>query len=180
VAAAAETWETVDTVHRGETVTVHGNGFSGIGRLTLLHILHRRCQQLEVDLRFRAEVTDLGCLDPCDLLIGADGAGSLVRHVYADFFLPSIEIRQNRYVWLGTGQRFSGLTMIFRESPAGLFIAHAYRYRDTASTFIVECGPETWTRSGFGTMTESETCRQLGEVFAHDLGGHPLLANRYL
>ena len=80
---------------------------------------------------------------------GADGANSLVRRTWSDFFQPSVDVRRNRYIWLGTEQLFHGLVMIFREAPAGLFIAHAYKFSPTTSTFIVECGPEAWTRAGF-------------------------------
>ena len=34
ITRAAQTWDNVDVVHRGETVSIHGNGFSGIARLT--------------------------------------------------------------------------------------------------------------------------------------------------
>ena len=50
----------------------------------------------------------------------------------------------NKYIWLGTRRLFNGLTLIFRVDEAGLFIAHAYTFSDTTSTFIVECTEETW------------------------------------
>src|SRR5207249_75605 len=43
IAEASETWDNVDVVHRGRSLSVRGNGFSGIARLTFLDILHRRC-----------------------------------------------------------------------------------------------------------------------------------------
>jgi anthraniloyl-CoA monooxygenase len=180
IAAASETWDSVDTVHRGETISVRGNGFSGIARLTFLQIFHRRCQDLGVDLRFRVPVNEVKEIDDGDLLVGADGANSLVRRALPECFLPSVDVRQNRYVWLGTEQRFEGLTMIFRENAAGVFIAHAYRFRPTLSTFIVECGPETWRRAGLERMSDVETCAYLAGVFADDLSGQPLLSNNFL
>src|SRR5687768_7541499 len=62
IAAAAERWDSVDTVHRGERVSVRGNGFCGIERLALLRILRARCRELGVDLRHGAPVSD-----PADL-----------------------------------------------------------------------------------------------------------------
>ncbi|MGH7385694.1 MAG: bifunctional salicylyl-CoA 5-hydroxylase/oxidoreductase, partial [Candidatus Rokuibacteriota bacterium] len=53
ITQARQTWDNVDVVHRGENVSIHGNGFSGIARLTFLHILHERCRDFGVDLRFR-------------------------------------------------------------------------------------------------------------------------------
>lgn len=43
--------------------------------------------------------------------------------------------------------------MTFREADVGLFIAHAYKFNSTTSTFIVECPPETWRRSGLDRMS---------------------------
>src|SRR3954464_11171196 len=68
-----ETWDNVDVVHRGEKITIRGNKFSGIARLRLLQILQNRCQQLGVQLNFRAEVADARTLrESSDLLVGAD------------------------------------------------------------------------------------------------------------
>jgi anthraniloyl-CoA monooxygenase len=177
IAAAAETWDRVDTVHRGERVEVRGNSFAGIARLHLLTLLRERCRALGVELRFHVTVTSPASLEGADLLVGADGAGSLVRQAWSPFLQPSIELRQNRYVWLGTPRRFEALSMIFRRAEAGLFIAHAYRYGPAASTFIVECPPETWGRAGLADLGEAETCAYLAEVFREDLDGAPLRAN---
>jgi anthraniloyl-CoA monooxygenase len=180
IAETCEAWDNVDVVHRGQKLSIHGNGFSGIARLAFLNILHRRAQELGADIRFRTPVTELGGLVDCDLLLGADGANSLVRRTYADFFQPSVDIRQNRYIWLGTPQLFHGLVMIFRRNEAGLFIAHAYKFSPSMSTFIVECPPETWERAGFELMGERETCQYLARVFADDLEGQPLLSNNFV
>src|SRR5438094_8318633 len=66
IAEASETWDNVDVVHRGRSLSVRGNGFSGIARLTFLDILHRRCLDLGVELRFRTAVSDPGELPECD------------------------------------------------------------------------------------------------------------------
>jgi anthraniloyl-CoA monooxygenase len=180
ITAASQTWDNVDVVHRGEKLSIHGNGFSGIARLTFLNILHRRCRELGVGLRFHTTVADVAELGDCDVLLGADGANSLVRRAHADFFQPSVDVRQNRYVWLGTPRLFHGLVMIFRRNEDGLFIAHAYKFSPTMSTFIVECPPETWARAGFDRLTDSDTCRYLDRVFKDDLDGEPLLSNNFV
>jgi anthraniloyl-CoA monooxygenase len=180
IAAASEVWDDVAVVHRGETITVGGNRFSGIARLGFLQILHRRCLELGVDLRFHQNVTDVAPFLDADLLVGADGANSLVRRTFTDFFQPSVDVRQNRYIWLGTHQVFDALVLGFRQADAGLFIYHAYRFSPTTSTFIVECPPETWARAGFEGMSEAETCAYLAEVFKDDLGGQALLANNFV
>jgi len=183
ITAAAESWDNVDVVHRDRKISVRGNEFLGIARITFLNILHKHCRSLGVDLRFHTNVATpdrIAELADCDLLVGSDGASSLVRQTYSGFFCPSVDVRRNKYIWLGTRHLFHGLTMIFREAEAGLFIAHAYRFSDTTSTFIVECSPEAWQAAGFDRMSEGETCAYLADVFKSDLGGQPLLSNNFV
>jgi anthraniloyl-CoA monooxygenase len=175
-----EIWDNVDIVHRGEKVSVRGNHFSGIGRLTFLNILQQRAAELGVDLRFHNNVAALDEIWPCDLLVGADGANSLVRKSYNDFFQPSVDVRKNKYIWLGTHRLFNGLTLTFRENDAGLFIAHSYKFNKTTSTFIVECDEQTWTAAGLALKTDAETCEYLADVFKDDLKGHTLMANGFV
>ncbi len=180
ITKACQRWDNVDIVHKDQKVTIRGNKFSGIGRLTFLNILQKRCVDLGVDLRFDTNVTDLNELSPCDLLVGADGASSFVRGIFSKEFQPSLDLRKNRYIWLGTRQLFDGLTLIFREHEAGLFIAHAYKFSDTTSTFIVECNDATWRNARFDWKSDPETCEYLGEVFKSELGGLPLLSNNFV
>ncbi|HZH90910.1 MAG TPA: FAD-dependent monooxygenase [Pyrinomonadaceae bacterium] len=171
------TWDNVDVVHRDERVTIRGNKFSGIARLKLLNILQERCRALGVNLRFRAEAANLDEFANFDLIVGADGVNSTVRERFREAFRPSLGVRHNKYIWYGTRQLFHGLTLTFRESEAGVFAAHSYKFDAATSTFIVECDPETWARAGFAAMTDEATRRYLGEVFERDLGGHALLSN---
>ena len=166
--------------HRGEVTRIGGNPIAAVSRQRWLQILRRRCQALGVLLHFNTNVTDLAELLDCDLLVGADGANSLVRKTYEAFFMPSIEIRQNKYIWLGTAQPFDGLTIMFRCAEAGLFIAHAYQFGPAHSTFIVECPPETWLKAGLDGMPADDTVAYLADVFKEELGGHALLHNNFV
>jgi anthraniloyl-CoA monooxygenase len=173
-----EAWDNVDVVHRGEKISIHGNSFSGIARLRLLKILQRRCEELSVEIKFRSEVADFDSLRAdCDLLVAADGVNSLVRQTFADEFQPELSVRPNKYIWYGTKHLFHGLTLTFRETQAGIFAAHSYKFDQATSTFIVECDAKTWNKAGFAEMSEEETCAYLAEVFAADLNGHSLLSN---
>jgi anthraniloyl-CoA monooxygenase len=180
IVEACEIWDNVDIVHKGERITVRGNRFSGVGRLKFLTILRDRCRDLGIDLRFHTNVADFEAFRDCDLMVGADGANSSVRRAYQKFFEPSIDVRKNKYIWLGTNQLFHGLTLTFRENEAGHFIAHSYKFNNSASAFIVECDEATWRNAGFDKKTEAETRAYLRGVFKDDLGGHDLLTNNFV
>jgi anthraniloyl-CoA monooxygenase len=169
-------WDNVDVVHRGEKVTVRGNHFAGISRVLFLEVLRRRAQELGVEVRYREPASSLSALPPCDLLVGADGINSVVRKGHESAFGPTLDVRRNKYVWLGTRRPFDGLTLTFRENEAGLFVAHSYRFEREASTFIVEAVGDAWERAGLASMSTPEACLYLGRVFADDLRGEPLLA----
>ncbi|HEV2765224.1 MAG TPA: FAD-dependent monooxygenase, partial [Pyrinomonadaceae bacterium] len=144
ITESLELWDNVDVVHRDSRISVRGNSFSGIARIRLLKILQERCAELGVELRFRESVTDADALArESDLLVGADGINSEVRRRYTEDFRPSLSVRPNRYVWYGTPQLFHGLTLTFRETDAGGFAAHSYKFSRELSTFIVECDAET-------------------------------------
>jgi anthraniloyl-CoA monooxygenase len=173
-----EAWDNVDVVHRGEKISIHGNSFSGISRLRLLKILQRRCEALGIAINFRSEIADVDSLRAdCDLLVGGDGVNSLVREKLSDEFQPDLSTRPKKYIWYGKNHLFHGLTLTFRETPAGVFAAHSYKFNQTTSTFIVECDPQTWAAAGFAEKSEPDTRAFLAEVFAQDLNGEPLLSN---
>jgi anthraniloyl-CoA monooxygenase len=173
-----EAWDNVDVVHGGSKVSIHGNSFSGIARLQLLKILQRRCTEIGIEVVFQKEIADVESLKATsDLLVAADGVNSTVRQRYSEYFRPNLDVRSNRYIWYGTNQLFHGLTLTFRTSEAGVFAAHSYKFNKTTSTFIVECDPQTWHKTGFEGMNDEQTRSFLGEVFAQDLAGEPLLSN---
>jgi anthraniloyl-CoA monooxygenase len=177
---ATESWDHVVVVHRGEKISARGNRTYGIRRLAFLNALQNRCAQLGIEIHFRTAINDEAQLEElahCDLLVGADGVNSLVRRTYSDFFLPLNDLRQNKYIWLGTSQGFDGLTLTFRDTDDGLFIAHSYRFSKTESTFIVEVPPETWLRSGLTKMSPAQSLDYLANVFRDDLAGHRLFSN---
>lgn len=180
ITAACEQWDNVDIVHRGERITVRGNRFSGISRIRFLRVLQERCAALDVDLRFLQNVSDPGAVPPHDLLVGADGANSVVRRMHERLFEPSVEFGRNKYIWLGTPRLFHGLTLTFVEHPTGVYASHSYKFDRQTSTFIVECSETTWRAAGLDTMDEQGTCRFLEAVFRDHLEGQPLLTKNFV
>ncbi|MEZ4440075.1 MAG: bifunctional salicylyl-CoA 5-hydroxylase/oxidoreductase [Polyangiaceae bacterium] len=172
-------WDEIDTFFKGERLRSTGHGFAGMSRQKLLVILQERCRALGVELVFEHEVKDPATLlADADLLVGADGVASLVRDRWADDFQPHIDLRPNRFVWLGTTFPFEAFTFYFKENEHGLFRVHAYRYEPERSTFIVECTAETFARSGLSEGDEDATAAYFSKLFADELKGHPLLKNR--
>ena len=172
-------WDDIHIHYRGRLLRSTGHGFAGLSRRALLLLLHRRCREAGVGLHFEAAVDDVEPYLDADLVIGADGINSTVRRRFADIFEPSVDLRPNRFVWLGTTRPFPAFTFYFREDEHGLWRAHAYQYDASGkSTFIVEATEETWRRAGMDRAGEDETAGFLSRLFAEELEGHPLIRNR--
>jgi anthraniloyl-CoA monooxygenase len=171
-------WDDVEVSIRGEAILSSGHGFIGIGRKRLLQILQERAQTLGVVLHFEHESSDdLADYADYDLVIAADGLNSRFRQRYAEHFGVDIDVRRNKFIWLGTHQTFEAFTFAFEQTEAGWIWAHAYRFADGLSTFIVECSPETWEKLGFGGMEQPEAIALCEKIFARHLGGHALMTN---
>ena len=173
-------WDDIDIHFKGRSVRTHGHGFIGIGRKKLLNILQQRCEDVGVKLVFETYVQDDQAVAQqydADLVIASDGINSLVRTRYADTFRPDIDTRRCRFVWLGTTKVFDAFTFAFVENEHGWFQAHAYRFEDGLSTFIVETPEETWQAAGIGDMSQEEGIAYCEKLFAPWLDGHKLISN---
>ncbi|WP_353226733.1 bifunctional salicylyl-CoA 5-hydroxylase/oxidoreductase [Novosphingobium sp.] len=171
-------WDDIDVHVNGTKVTSTGHGFIGIGRKRLLNILQDRCAELGVIQHFEVEVDPtLEAYKDFDLVIASDGLNSRIRAMREATFKVDIDMRPNKFVWLGTHQLFDAFKFIFVETEHGWVWAHAYRFDSNTSTFIVECQPDTFAAWGFGEMSQEETCRVCEAIFADHLGGHPLMTN---
>ncbi|VWC47697.1 MULTISPECIES: FAD-dependent monooxygenase [Burkholderia] len=171
----------MEIVHRGTHVQVHGNHFSRTSRIDMLRVLQRACEREGIRIEYGRRIDDVRELaSDCDLLIAADGGNSAVRTQFADRFGPRFVRRRNKFAWYGTNQRFHPVSLIFRETQYGTFIAHSYQYSPDLSTFLVETDPDTWQRAGLDRATEDESRRFCSDVFRPELGSNELLTNRSL
>lgn len=178
--AAFNHWDDIDIHIRGRTMRSGGHGFIGIGRKRLLNILQARCEALGVQLVFETDVEDDAALAQrygADLVIASDGVNSRIRTRYAQTFQPDVEPRHCRFVWLGTRRRFDAFTFAFEETEHGWFQAHAYRFDDDTSTFIVETPEPVWRASGLDAMDQQQAIAFCERLFARYLDGHPLISN---
>ena len=174
-------WDMIDCHVRGEVERSDGHGFIGIGRKRMLQILHGRAMELGVNLVFEHEFTvediDSQFAD-ADLIVAADGLNSKVRNANLDVFECDIDLRPNKFVWLGTHQSFKdAFTFIFEKTEHGWIWVHAYQFDENTSTFIVECQPDVYEALGFEHMTHEESAETCRRIFEQYLGGHKLLTN---
>ena len=96
-------WDDVDVFFKGRRMVSGGHGFCGIGRLKLLQIFQARARELGVNLKFETEFKDPDDYSrEYDLVVGSDGVNSTTRTKYESHFNPRIDVRTNRFIWLGT------------------------------------------------------------------------------
>jgi anthraniloyl-CoA monooxygenase len=171
-------WDDIDVHIHGQTITSSGHGFIGIGRKRLLNILQDRARELGVRLEFRTEIDPTPELfGAYDLVLACDGANSKLRKAFEPEFGVDIDVRPNKYIWLGANKAFEAFTFAFEQTEHGWIWAHAYKFEDNASTFIVECSEATWRSFGFDQMSQEETCRASEKLFAKYLDGATLETN---
>ena len=173
-------WDDIEVFFKGRSIRSSGHGFCGIGRKHLLNILQERCQALGVELVFEADVTDdqaVAAQYDADVVIACDGLNSRIRTRYAATFEPDIDLRQCRFVWLGTRKTFDAFTFAFEKTEHGWFAVHAYKFNDDTSTFIVETPEEVWKAHGLDAMEQDEATAFCEKLFAKYLDGHTLMTN---
>lgn len=171
-------WDDIDIFFKGRKISSSGHGFCGIGRQKLLDILQQRARDLGVRLTFQHEIHDPdGYCHDHDLVVGADGVSSVTRRKYEKHFNPRTDVRNNRFIWLGTRQKLDAFTFAFAETEWGWFNLHAYRFSADWSTFIVETPEATWLRAGLDKMTTDAAIGFCEQLFADQLGGHKLISN---
>ena len=171
-------WDDIAVHFRGTVHRVGGNGFCGCSRRTLLLILQERARELGVTILFETDIDDEAQFADADLIVLADGINSRFRDKYIDHFNPQIDLRSNKFAWMGSTRPLDAFTFIFQETEWGPFIAHAYQYEAGRSTWIFETDAETFQRAGLDGLNEQQSADRMAEIFGWFLDGHPLLINR--
>lgn len=171
-------WDDIIVARDGESVNIAGNGFCGCSRKTLLQLLQQRCIEEDVNLHFEQNVEDLSQFADSDIILATDGIASAIRTKYQKEFGTKIELKKNRFVWLGSTKPLDAFTYFFRSTPHGTIVAHSYQYEEGMSTWIFECSDETWQKHGFEVTNEEDTMTKIAEIFKEELDGHPLISNK--
>ena len=172
-------WDDIAVVHDGVRTVSGGHGFAGIGRKRMLMLLQQRARELGVEMKFSTEFDSVKSYQKkYDLVVACDGINSRVRAEYETQFQPDIDIRECKFIWLGTHQKFDdAFTFIFEKTQHGWIWAHVYQFDETTATFIVECQQDTWDRWGFEGMSKEEIVETCRTIFKNHLGGHDLMSN---
>ena len=172
-----EKWQDMALNLPAGQVVLDGIGFTAIGRLHLIALLTKRALDLGVEIAFDHKIGDVEALEG-DVVIGADGLNSVVRQAMAAQFRPHMAHFNNHFAWFGANLPFDTLSQTFIETSQGPMNAHHYRYAPGKSTFIVECGPETFENFGFADMDEATSARRCSAEFADVLQGTQLVVNK--
>jgi 2-polyprenyl-6-methoxyphenol hydroxylase-like FAD-dependent oxidoreductase len=166
-------WDDVAFHVRGHEYRVAGHAFAGCSRDSLIRLLRGRATELGARIEFvrSASATEHA---GADLVIIADGSGSRNRALLAPD--ATVSARPNWFVWLGTTRPMAEMNFFFRETPYGLFVAHAYPHDAGTGTWIVETESATLRASGLEGASQAVTAEAMQRVFADDLAGAALLA----
>ncbi|MQA03308.1 MAG: bifunctional salicylyl-CoA 5-hydroxylase/oxidoreductase [Streptosporangiales bacterium] len=180
-------WDDIDIHAGGEVITSGGHGFAAISRKRLLEILQERCRELGVTVHFLTPAPPVEELAAShDLVVACDGVNSPTRQRYADTFQPTVDVRNCRYMWLGTDLVFDAFKFYIRETPYGVMQIHGYPFDAHGSTFIVEMHDDVWHAAGFDRIAATDlqpgesdqpSIDVVRELFADVLGGYQVLAN---
>lgn len=171
-------WDDISIHVRGRDFRIGGNGFCGCSRRTLLMLLQERARALGVELVFQSEAEALPGPGEADLVVVCDGINSRFREENRAHFGTEIDLRPNRFTWMGSTRPFDDFTFFFRETDWGIFVAHCYQYEAGLSTWVLETDPGTFEKAGLGKLSEEESARFLEGVFKEELQGHKLITNR--
>jgi anthraniloyl-CoA monooxygenase len=171
-------WDNLDVARDGEIVRISGNGFCGCSRKTLLKLLQQRCTEEGINLHFEQNIDDLNKFKDSDVIVACDGIGSQIRTKYSQEFGTKIELKKNRFVWLGSTKPLDAFTYFFRNTPYGMIVAHSYQYEKGRSTWIFECSDATWKKAGFEVDNEQDTIDKISNIFKNELDGHNLISNK--
>lgn len=171
-------WDDIAVHFRGTVHRVGGNGFCGCSRRMLLLILQERARELGVRLFFEVDIADEEKFADADLVVLADGSNSRFRDKFADHFQPEVDLRSNKFTWMGSTKPLDAFTFVFQETEWGPFIAHAYQYEVGHSTWIFETDPDTFERAGLTGLSEEASAKRMETIFSEFLDGYPLRINR--
>ncbi|WP_353319637.1 FAD-dependent monooxygenase [Mycobacterium sp.] len=156
-----------------------------IRRSELLRILLEGAAEAgaEVNIGTVAHVDDVR--DGADIVVGADGLSSSTRTRFESQFGVTTTLGRGVFIWCAADIELEGTIFQPVETPAGLFVIHAYPYAKGLSTFVIEASVETIERAGFtnrnwtsDAASDDEALEYLSKAFTKVLKGARFFGNR--
>jgi len=147
-------------------------GCATVSRRALLCALRKRYGDMGGSVQFGVDGSALRdvALDRYDLVVAADGCNSAIRQTRDRAFGVSTTSGENLYSWLTTDTPFENLTILVADGDVAM-LGWAYRYEQSLSTLIVECGERALRRSGLIHRSSRDICEALQNVFQQHLRG---------
>lgn len=173
-----ETWSDQHIVLDGHRIVIDGSSYSAISRLVLLEQLQKLCSRNGIVIEYLRRIPHPDELRNCDVLVGADGANSVVRDAYPHAFgVETVELK-NYFAWYGVRRRYEAHTLTFIPQQHGTFCGHHYRYTPDMSTFVAEADEAAWSGAGMNEMSDDRRTALMESVFRETLGGRKLITNK--
>lgn len=167
----------------GESASVAEQGAFGVERTALLSTL----QALATEAGARIETSTEALLHDAtregDVVLLAEGVGSLGREVLASELGARIDVVPSRYIWCGANVELDSMTLDLRATEHGIFCGHVMPYGPNDCTFQIDTEPGMLRSAGLGQHEVEEdsdeaSLRSMAELFSPLLDGRPLLGNR--
>jgi protodeoxyviolaceinate monooxygenase len=173
----AQYLEEFKLVHGGKSNIVStGLTLCAVERRALLRSLQEHCKRFDIAIEYSSPAmceVELNKND-YDLVVLSNGIDHKSTY-FREVLKPEIQYGENKYIWYGTRQPFDYLSLVFKIHSTGVFVAHAYKYSNTLSTFVVECSHETYLNAGLDKLSYEESATFIAQVFKDELAGHALL-----
>jgi 2-polyprenyl-6-methoxyphenol hydroxylase-like FAD-dependent oxidoreductase len=150
---------------------------AAIERRNLLDIMAGACTELGVEVRYSQRISDLAPCADADLVVGADGANSVLLAQDSASFNPRCGFLNNRFAWYGVATRLPEAGLAFRRHRGWNLIGHYYPYTAGLSTFVAEADGPSWD-AGFGALGDEERKLVFEVAFTDELQGRTLIENR--
>jgi anthraniloyl-CoA monooxygenase len=107
-------WDDMAVIRDDEKIVSSGHGFCSIRRKQLLILLQRKTRELGVNLCFETPVEDIDQYQTeYDLVIAFDDLRSPTRINYQAHFKPDIDVRDCKFIWYATWQKFNHASRLF-------------------------------------------------------------------
>jgi 2-polyprenyl-6-methoxyphenol hydroxylase-like FAD-dependent oxidoreductase len=171
---ACQSWDVVRLRVGGTELATGGHQIYGLGRKEFVGILRARAGALGAVFHPRRGSPQVAQAH-CDLLVGADGAGSVVRQASARHYRTRVSRGRTVYLWMRAPTRLpAGFCFVLAGPDA--YVAHTYPYGVAETAVVVECRPGQPPAPGLFDADQPAVERALTGIFADHLGGAPLRA----